>query len=212
MEKQKNVNWLMVITVFLLLVSAGVFVYKFFFAKSVENSSSGEDSVEHKEIVSNDEAAPVLSTDNLVFEYKYLNTLSSKSSEGTKILSADINQKGDELIVIFEKEGLCNEDFKAPSQSGHYEKSPEKLILSVTTSSDSDEFNIPCLISNSFKITNFESSVNEDFEVFYRDEGGKEFDLMACSYNGILYGQGDVFTTEKNKEVCTCEKSKAVCK
>ena len=106
MEKQKSVNWLMVITVFLLLVSAGVFVYKFFFAKSVENSSSGGESVEHKEIVSNDESSSVFSTDNLVFEYKYLNSLSSKSSGGTKIVSADINQKGDELVVIFEKESL----------------------------------------------------------------------------------------------------------
>ncbi len=212
MEKQKSVNWLMVITVFLLLVSAGVFVYKFFFANSAKNSSSGGESVEHKEIVSNDESSSVFSTDNLVFKYKYLNSLSSKSSGGTKIVSADINQKGDELVVIFEKESLCSEDFKAVSQSGYYEKSPEKLILSVITSSDFEEFNIPCLVSNSFKITNFESSVSEDFEIFYRDEEGKEFDLMACSYNGILYGQGDVFTTEKNKEVCTCEKGDVVCK
>lgn len=233
MGKQKRINWMLVITGVLLLVSVCVFVYKFLFGKTADYCLFEEHRVEYgKEIISSSgsrcvcgddrkvvcdsvqrgEQEESFSTDNLVFEYSYLNTISADSSDSFRVFPVDINQNGAELTVIFEREGLCSDTFEAPSQAGYYQKYQDRLVLSTITSGDTENFNIPCLMSNSFKITNFDLEGKDDYEIYYKNEKGKEFNLMACLYKGVLYGQGDVFTGGKNQPICTCEKGEVVCK
>lgn len=231
MGKQKRVNWILVITGVLLLVSVGVFAYQFLLEKkpSVCNFEGG--TIEYGvEIVSStgancvclqtgkmdcedvvqDETEESFSTENLEFEYSYLNTITESSSDLSRVQLANVSQKGKKLVVVLERETLCNEDFEAASQAGYYEKYDNRLILSTITSSDEEKFNIPCLVSNTFTISDFHSE-DDDFEIFYRNEKGKEFNLLICSYNGKLYGEGDVFSGGENKSICSCKESKVVC-
>ncbi len=233
MEKQKRINWMIVITGLLFLVSVIIFSYKLLSQKAMSSclfegvkveygaeitSKSGSKCTCHEnnkilcdmeEKDSPEEES--FSTKNLVFEYSYLNTISDTTPDSMRVLPVDINQNGEELIVIFEREGLCNENFEAPTQAGYYERYPDKLVLSTITSGDTENFNIPCLMSNSFKISKFNLEGEGNFEIYYRNEQGREFNLMACSYNGILYGQGDVFTASKDQSICSCEKGEIVC-
>lgn len=232
MGKQKRINWMLVITGVLLLLSISVFAYKFLLEKVRGYCLFEGSRVEYgKEVVSKsgqkcvckDEGKVIcdeikegqqedaFSTENLTFEYNYLNTISSSSSDTFRVFPVDINQNGSELIVIFEREGLCNDTFEAPSQAGYYQKYSDRLVLSTITSGDTENFNIPCLMSNSFKITDFDLEGKDNYEIYYKNEKGKEFNLAACSYNGVLYGQGDVFTGGKNQPICTCEKGEVIC-
>lgn len=232
MEKQKRINWILVITGVLIFISMGVFAYKLLFEKTMTSCLFEGGRIEYgKEVLSSDgskcicgdgrkvvckqvredEAEKSFSTENLEFKYSYLNTLSENFPDQSRVLPIDINQNGEELTVIFEREGLCNEDFEAPNQAGYYEEDVNKLVLSIITSGDEEKFKIPCLMSNSFKITDFSSEGRTDFEIFYRNEKGQEFNLMACSYNGVMYGDGDVFAGGANKPVCRCEKGEVVC-
>lgn len=232
MEKPRRVNWIMVITGVLFLVSVGVLGYKLFSGEEVTSCSFEGGEVDYgKEVISakgercvcGDKRKMVcqgeesngeqesFSTEGLVFEYSYLNTVVGDSPNISRVLPIDINQNEGELEVILERESWCSEDFEASSQVGYYEKYSDKLVLSTITSSDAEKFNIPCVVSNTFKIANFDIEDVEDFEIYYRNEKGKEFDLMACSYNGVLYGEGDIFAGGSNEAVCSCEQGKVAC-
>ncbi len=232
MEQQKRVNWVLVITGVLLPVSIGIFIFQFI---SKENKASchfeGHEIQYGSAIVSSTGQSCVclaegkmkceesqkentqesFSTENLVFEYCYLNTISESTNDLSRVQLTDVNQNGKELAILFDREALCNEDFEAPSQAGYYEKYDNKLVLSTITSSDTDKFNIPCLVSNSFKFSDFDFTNMDNLEIYYRNEKGTEFNLMVCMYNGMLYGEGDIFSGKKGKPVCNCKGGEVVC-
>lgn len=232
MEQQKRVNWVLVITGVLVVVSVAVFLYQFiqeensawcyFEGRKIQYGEEFTSSVGQSCVCLNEgkmkceenqkeDTQEFFSTENLVFEYSYLNTISERTTDLSRVQLTDVSQNGNELVILFDREALCNEDFEAPSQAGYYEQYNNKLVLSTITSNDTDEFNIPCLVSNSFKFSDFDFTNMDNLEIYYRNEKGTEFNLMVCMYNGMLYGEGDIFSGKKGKPVCNCKGGEVVC-
>lgn len=226
-------NWLLIITAILFLVSVGIVVYKLYLGDTgggcefkgsrVKVGQRVNDVDSNEECLCNEQEELVcvkkedmgvgndLKTDNLKFDYEYVNSLESFTPNDTRVIPVDINQNGNEIEVIIEREGMCSEDLKAPNQAGYYEVTEDSLILSSITGDDPSLYTVVCLMSNTYKIANFPESVKEGYKVYYRNEKGQQFDLGACVYNGVLYGENDVFNATDKKQICTCEDSKVFC-
>lgn len=226
-------NWLLIITAVLFLVSVGIVVYKFYLeskssfchfngtqvrvGQKFSDIENGDDCVctqEGKVVCTKGEDTDVskdLKTDNLKFEYKYVNSLEGEVSNDQRVIPVDINQKDDEVEVIIEREGMCSEELKAPNQIGYYEISENSLTLSTITGDEPSLYTVVCVMSNTYRISNLPVTTKDGYKVYYKNEKGKLFDLGACVYDGVLYGRGDVFSSPVEKKICTCESSKVSC-
>ncbi len=162
--------------------------------------------------VESEEEDSAFNTTNLKFSYKYLNSLGEKEPDSKKVNTVDISQYDTQLSIAIEKEVMCSSDFVAPSQVGYYELLENSIILSTMTSTDPAVYNKPCRISDLYEISNLDIDIKDSFEVFYKNDKGELIDLKACSYNGILYGSGDVFKSIKEDKICSCEEKVVSCK
>jgi len=238
MENKERINWLLVITVFLFLISVGVVIYKVREAKLGEKvvcniegkeyledesfvdangnscvcSASGFPVCENEgssvEVV--EESLP--STDNLKFSEKYLNSLNKEKPDYKKINVVDITQSGESLKITIEREEYCSEDNASPNSAGFYELKDDRVIITTVTGRDKEVHTQTCLLSSSFEVNPFTVSVNDAFLVIYRNERGEEIELDACAYKGVLYSENDVFSSEDGKKICGCDQRKVECK
>ncbi len=238
MENEKRVNWLLVISVLLFLLSVGVVVSKMMEAgkKSVNCSVDGREYVQGESFTNDegitcvcsanglpvcdneggsvhvDEVVDVVpSTENLKFTQKFLSALSKEKPDYKKVNVADITQSANTLKIVLEREDYCTQENEAPNAGGFYELTPERVLVTTVTGKDEQVHVKPCLLSNSFEIDNFVATVNDVFKVIYRNELGEEIELKACAYKGVLYSENDVFRSEDGSKVCGCDNGNVEC-
>jgi hypothetical protein len=234
MGKIKQRNWLIIITVFLVIVS-GVGLFLSIQQKLSFNSCaygenvyrSGEDIPAYngrseckcnadgtiKCSDNTDELAySGYSSQNLKFTYKYLNLLSEGVLTQEKVTSDSASYINGVLKISFERNVLCSEDEIAPTQSGFYQLSAEDLKLTIMTNVDATKYVKPCKISNSFEISGLNQTLDDNFQIYYQSDDGKLESLGACVQNGTLYGDQEVFKSKTSSAVCICNTGAISCK
>jgi len=234
MVKERNTNWLLVITVLLFLLSIGVVVYKLFessqgnvceyygktisYGEKVFDEETDTPCVCTKDGIvvceeGNDDSLLSASfrTDNLEFSYSFLNTLVASKPDFTNVKTVDISEIDGKLKVVIEREAWCSNDFKTPSQVAYYEIAPKEITFSTMSAFEESVHTENCLVSNTFILSNFESPKEKEFTIYYKNEEGEKIDLEACLYNGTLFGNDDVFSGKENGQICTCSEGIVNC-
>jgi len=234
MGKIKQRNWLIIITVFLVIVSgAGLFLsiqQKLSFNSCAYGENvyrSGENIPEYNgrteckcnadgSIKCGEDASEVTysgySSSNLGFTYKYINLLDKDSLMQEDVTSESASYLEGVLKVSFERNVLCTADGIAPTQSGFYQLIDDDLKLTIMTNIDNSKYFTPCKIVNSFEISGLNITLDSDFQILYQAENGELMDLGACVQDNYLYGDQEVFKSKTSTSVCICNTGVVSCK
>ena len=233
MGKVKQRNWLLVITVFLVIPSAIILIMMT--RRSLGIGICYHEGIEYQEgeIISNyqgrndchcsrtaeiicEEKEVAMSYDNftsdgLQFTYSFRNFLQKQNPDFSRVILSDINYQDQSVEIILEREALCSQNSEAPVQTAMYKEQEESLILTTITNRDESLYDSVCLIGNIFLVEDLDLSEKSEYSVYYQDDNGQEFELNSCFVKGKLYGEGDVFKDSENDSVCTCESSGVEC-
>ena len=226
MGKVKQKNWLLIITVFLLIstslvlfvnakrrLGVGICLYngnEYRQNELVPNFNGRDDCLcswtgvvqcGGSEINMSYES---FESNNLTFSYDFKNFLDKSSPNLEKITLADVKNKDGNLEITLEREALCTQGKAAPTQTGFYKQTENTLILTTVTNRDEALYQEVCMIGNIFKIADFNIESGK-YSLLYQNESGHLYDLKACYFDGKLYGPGNVFKKVDNNELCTCE-------
>lgn len=233
MAKVKQRNWLLIITVCLVLASIlvlvittrrklglGVCYYndvEYFQNELIPNyqgrsdcycSWSGEIVCEEDELNMSYED---FTSTGLQFTYTFRNYLEKESPDLSRVILSDINYQDSKVEVILEREALCGENSQAPVQTAMYKKEEERLVITTITNRDETLYSRVCIIGNTFVIEGLDLLEVSDYSVHYQNDSGEIFELKTCFLDGKLYGQGDVFKDAQNNLLCTCEGPNVKC-
>jgi len=232
MGKVKQRNWLILITIFLVIVSgAGLFVsirqklsfnscaygegmYKS--GENVPNFNGEQECVCNPDgsIKCGDDTEGVVytgySSSNLKFSYSYINMIDEESSVSNTIVPLDASYINGILKVSFERNALCSEEEEVSAQSGFYQLSSNAMRLTIMTSADTSKYFLPCKIANTFEVTDPGISFGEDFQIYYESESGEFLSMGACVYNSVLHADQDVF--KDGTSVCLCNTGNVTCR
>lgn len=234
MGKIKQRNWLIIITVFLVIVSGiGLFVsihknLSFNSCAYGENGyRSGESVPEYNgrtQCICNSDGKVICSDDNeiveynryssqnLKFSYKYINMLSKDILMSEDVTSTGVSYFDGIVKVDLERNALCTEDGIIPAQSGLYQLSNQSLKLTIMTGIDNSKYIRPCRIADSFEISGVDITLDNNFQIYYQSSDGQTFSLGACIQNGALYGDQEVFKSQDLTSICTCNTGSVTCK
>jgi hypothetical protein len=236
MGKVRQRNWLLIITAFLLFASilvlfmttrkrlgVGVCEYggaEYVQGQVVSNYDGRKDCVctWSGEIVCGEDSLVIsyenFSTENLVFTYSFRNFLDKDEPNISDVVLADVNQQGQTLELILEREVFCSQEGQVPVQTAMYKQEDNSLTLTTVTDRDESVYSRVCLIANTFKFANFtlpEGSEFSEYSLLYQGDTGQEFKLNSCFVNGKLYAKGDVFKDAQGELLCTCEETGIEC-
>jgi hypothetical protein len=236
MGKVKQRNWLIIITIFLVIVSgAGLFLSiqkKLSFNSCAYGENvykSGESIPEYNgkteckcnsdgSVDCNESTSQTgyngYSSQNLEFTYKYSNLLSSETITMTQeeITSNSASYLDGVMKVSFERDTMCTEDGVVPTQAGFYQISSKDLKLTIMTNLDTTKYTTPCKISNSFEISGLSVILDNKFQIYYQSESGELKSLGACVQDNTLYGDQEAFKSKTSTSVCICDSGVVSCK
>ncbi|HOV29616.1 MAG TPA: hypothetical protein PLD77_00885 [Candidatus Dojkabacteria bacterium] len=233
MKKVQRRNWLLLLTCFFF----GVCIFLFYIGAFSERSGeicefngihyeNGDIVPDYKEYsncvcrgskgivcedIQKDISYGSFGTEGLDFSYQYVQSLGKSNPDYTKVKAGNIDQNQNSIRIALEREAYCSDDGEAPIQTGLYSLEENSLVLTTLTNKDSSIYTVPCVIRDIFLISNISIPKVESFSVLYKSEENKIFDLGACYYDGILYGQGDIFESTENGKICTCDSSTVNC-
>lgn len=233
MAKVKQRNWLLLITV-LLLIGSGIVLFinaqknlglgvcyyndmEYYQGDLVSNYEGGSDcycSITGDIVCESDSVGmtyETFSSSNLAFSYKFQNFLEKANPDLTRFTLSDVSQNDGGLEIILEREALCSEEGSAPTQVGMYEKNADSLVLTTITNRDEALYSRVCVIENTFNISQVDITDAKSYSLLYQGEGGQLYDLKACYSNGKLYASGEVFKDSKGEKLCTCEGPEISC-
>jgi len=234
MGKIKQRNWLIIITVFLVIVSgAGLFL-------SIQQKLSFNSCAYGENVYKSGQNIPAYngktectcnadgtikcgsdteslsyngySSQNLTFTYQYLNLLNQADALQEEVASDSASYMDGVLKVSFERNVLCTSDGIAPTQSGFYEFSSEDLKLTIMTNIDTARYVSPCRIKDVYQISNLNMELGNDFKIYYQSDSGQLVDLGACVEDSTLYGDQEVFKSKTSSSVCICNTGVISCK
>lgn len=234
MGKIKQRNWLIIITVFLVIVSGLALLVSIQKKLSFSSCAYGDEIYKSGDVVpdytngsnclcNSDGAIKCdnsnstsnydgFSSANLTFTYNYLNLLDNNTVMKENVLSTSASYVNNILTVKLERNVLCSSGNAAPAQSGFYQLTDNGLKLMVMTDKDTSKYVYPCRIENTFVIVSLNLSLNENFKIHYQNENGEMVDLEECVYNNMLYGDQEVFKSQDLNSVCICNSGKVSCK
>jgi len=234
MGKIKQRNWLIIITVFLVIVSGAGLLLSIQQKLSFNSCAYGENVYKSGDDIpayngrdeckcnadgtikcgeNTDELTySGYSSQNLKFTYEYINLLSSETVMQTKVTSDSASYIEGVLKVSFERNVLCTSDGIAPTQSGFYQVSPQDLKLTIMTNVDTSRYVSPCKISNNFEISGLNITLDSKFQIYYQSDGGILESLGVCVQDNTLYGDEEVFKSKTSTSVCICNAGVVNCK
>lgn len=234
MGKVRQRNWLIIITVFLVIVSGIGLLLSVQKKLSFNSCAYGDEVYRSGENVpdyngrssclcnsngsidcgdNNDSLSySNFSSDNLQFSYKYLNLLDETSLSNENIQPGKASFVNGTFTISFERNVMCTSDGVAPTQSGFYQLSSNELRLTIMTNKDTSQYVSPCKIENTFVISNRNVSLSDTFQAYYQSEEGELSSLGVCVANGSLYGNQEAFKTTGSSKVCLCNFGVVTCK
>lgn len=151
------------------------------------------------------------SSQGLTFKSAYLNLLDKSVPNYARVNLSKVTHLSNKLSISFEREVMCNSGEVAPDQAGYYALKENRLILGTITNQDNALFTKPCIVSNTFDLTDIQIPDIEAFSIMYRNDEGRLFDLPTCYYNGHLYGNADVIKGSDAKSICYCKNGTIEC-
>ena len=226
MKNRWSVNWLIIITAFLLLSAFIMLILSYRENKAVKSCSyagveypvgsnisdiSGKSNCicgNNGEVVCDDGLVTVspsdFSSNNMNFESSFISLATTSSDFIPDVTFVDISQKVDNLTVVLERMSMCNVDGLVAPQTGFYKQSDSGLVLTIATNLLNESFNTQCVVRNSFKIYDIRESYPVKFNVSYQDEYNNSTSSNNCVYEGKLRNDGDVFLSKDKCSLCTC--------
>jgi len=234
MGKIKQRNWLIIITIFLVIVSgAGLFL-------SIQQKLSFNSCAYGENVYRSGDEIPAYngrdeckcnadgtikcsdntdeltysgySSQNLKFSYQYINLLTDQALLQEEAKSNSASYINGVLKVNLERNVLCTNDEIAPTQSGFYQLSSSDLKLTIMTNTDVTKYATPCKILNSFEISGLDIALGDDFQIYYQSDNGNLESLGVCVQDNILYGDQEVFKSKTSSSVCICNTGVVSCK
>lgn len=236
MSKIRQRNWLIIITVLLVVVSGIGFylsihqqlsfpscAYEGEVYKNGENvpNYNGKDNCTcgstgsimcNEEDQSSETGLSGFSSSNLQFTYRFLNLLSKSTTMKEDVDTSSASYSDNTMSITIERNVLCSSDNSAPVQTGFYKLSSSELNLVILTSTDSVKYTEPCRVEAKFVISDVNTTLSDNFQIYYQSEGGLTANLGACVYNGILYGSQEAFKSQDSQSVCLCNAGKITCR
>lgn len=234
MGKVKQRNWLIIITIFLVIASGIGLLFSTQKKLSFNSCAYGDEIYKNGESIPNyngkdsclcnsngsidcgDTSDSLsysnFSSSNLKFTYKYLNLLNESSVANENIQPGDASFVNGTLKVSYERDVLCTSDGIAPTQSGFYQLSSEELRVTVMTNKDTSLYTLPCKIENNFEISDLNLNLGENFQVYYQSEEGELSSLGVCVSDNVLYGNQEAFKSANSKSICLCNFGVITCK
>lgn len=233
MGKVRQRNWLLIITIFLLLSSVvvlfvttrsrlgvGVCIYQdveYLQGQLVPNYGEGSECycTWTGEIICEDEGPLVsyedFSSEGLEFTYSFRNFLEKEDPDYTRSVLSGLKHREGVLEVIVERESLCGEAGLAPVQTAMYKKEEESLTLTTITNRDPTLYTRVCMVGNTFTIEDVDLTEDTEYSLYYQNDNGQVSTLRTCLANGRLYGEGDVFKDSNGDLLCTCVSPEIEC-
>lgn len=234
MPKLKQRNWLIIITVFLVIASSvGFFIsvqdkIKFKtcgYGESIYKSGdaipgyngrsdcfcSQNGNITCSESTNSENILTSFSTSNLFFTSFYLNLIDASEPSPFYVKPVNASFVDGKISVSLEREMYCNSEGDAASQIGLYQISESQLRITTSTSRDVVKYNKTCRIENKFEVGNITFALKEDFKIYYLAENGQTFNLGVCVDGGRLYSNEEVFQRSNSSEICSCDDGTVKC-
>lgn len=233
MGKLKQKNWLLIITIFLVVSSVialsismrkslgfGTCAYDkeiYLSGQQIPNYNGRSDcycSREGKVQCNTDETLISFedySSSGLKYFSSFLNYLEKESVSSDYVQAVDVGYTQGVLSVVIEREAMCGDEQETPIQVGFYKLAENDLTLTVLTNRDPSFYNRVCKIDGKFVLEKEGLSLKEDFKLYFQNDLGKIFDLGVCVYNGKLYGNGDVLQSVEGDKACSCNSGVVEC-
>lgn len=225
MGKLKQNNWLVVITIFLVVSSVialsismrkslgfGTCAYEediYLSGQLIPNYNGRTDCYCSKSgSVQCNTDSTLISLENysstgLKYFSSFLNYLDKEELDTDNIQAVDVGYTSGILSVVVEREAMCGQEQESPIQVGFYKYLENDLTLTVLTNRDTSFYNKICKIDGKFVLEKEDLSLTDDFKLHYQNDLGQIFDLGVCVYKEKLYGNGDVLQSEAGK-TCSC--------
>ena len=232
MGKLKQKNWLVVITIFLVLSSVialsvsmrkslgfGTCAYDediYLSGQSIPNYNGRADCYCSKNgSVQCNTDNSLISLENyssagLKYYSGFLNYLNKDELDTNNIQAVDVGYTSGVLSVVIEREAMCGEEQESPVQVGFYKYIENDLTLTVLTNRDTSFYNKVCKIDGKFVLEKEDLILTDDFKLHFQNDLGKMFDLGVCVYSSKLYSNGDILQSKDGK-ACTCLSSVVEC-
>jgi len=144
------------------------------------------------------------SSTGLSFSSRFLNYLEKEKVENN-ITPIDVNYTSNIFSLILEREVLCGDNSKSPVQVGFYKIEGGNLVVTVMTNRDPELYSMVCKVENTINVNDINLDIKDTFKIYYQDELGYRYDLKVCSSNGKLYNSGDMLEIEGSPTVCYCD-------
>jgi len=148
---------------------------------------------------------------NLTYTFDFLNMIDANNPGMQSVKFVDVSHLESTLKVTIEIESVCNEDNIVAPQLGLYKLESDKLALSIVSNLTNPTFALPCISENVFTIENFETKVDEGFQIQYQDEEGVAYYANNCIYEGYIRNDGDVYNSKDGSLLCYCKDGKSSC-
>lgn len=144
------------------------------------------------------------SSSGLKYFSNFLNYLEKESVSSDYVQAVDVDYTEGVLSVVIEREAMCGDEQETPVQVGFYKLEENDLTLTILTNRDPSSYNKVCKIDGKFVLESEDLSLKEDSKLYFQNDLGKIFDLGVCVYNDKLYGNGDVLQSAEENKACSC--------
>lgn len=213
-----NKVWLVVITIFLLLVGAlgSIHILKpqwidYILGRNLSDGSSDF----NVDFIKSPQDSDFTKKD-LTYKYKYKSgTIPSENRNNPLGYSvASISYKDSKLNVIIEHIQRCTDANEPPSQVGFYSYDSAKNIITLNAMIDPEmqSYAKECLVTLDFTIENL-TIINEPTPqlafTLQNDVEGTILDI--CWYNNTTFMNGDIYHAEDGCNTCECKSGNSVC-
>lgn len=226
MKNRWSVNWLIIITAFL-LVSAFIMLiisyketievktcsyagWEYPMGSNISDISGKNNCICNMQgkVVCDDGLTTVspseFTSSGLTFQNTFVAFTSDNSSIISDIKFVDISQTSDSLDIDLERKSICSTDGIPAPATGFVKQSPTSLVLTVATNLLNVDFNTECIVHNTYTISDIKQEYPTSFTVSYQDEKDVLISANNCVYEGRLRNNGDVYQSKDRCSLCTC--------
>ncbi|HQG58088.1 MAG TPA: hypothetical protein PLX79_03890 [Candidatus Dojkabacteria bacterium] len=204
-------EWLVVITIFLLLVGAlgSIYILKpqwidYILGRN-QNDGNGNFNIDFIQSPQDSE----FTKKDLTYKYKYKSgTIPAENRNNPLGYNvASISYKNNELKVVIEHIQKCTDANEPPSQVGFYSYDSNKNIITLNAMIDPEMQDYPkeCLVTLDFTIANLSIVTEPSPQFAFTLQNEVEGTILdICWYSNTTFMNGDIFHAEDGCNTCEC--------